>query len=111
MATYEQIADELREATDAQGLVADGFSDALVGLLDHWGPGGRTTVALYDYVKCVEILVEREGMDRDEAEEMMEINVCGSYVGDHTPAYGIFYRDVRVNDLDHQDPPARASGS
>lgn len=97
-ASYEALCAELAEATDGEGLTADGFSSALVGLVEGWFSGGRRTVALYDYARCVEIL-EAEGMDRDEAEETMEINVCGAYVGEHTPAFGLFYRPVQVSEL------------
>jgi hypothetical protein len=55
-------------------LLADGFSEALIGM------GTRFTydVAVYDYEKCIEIL-ERD-MSREDAEEYFDFNVSGAYV-------------------------------
>jgi|TARA_R110002110_G_scaffold39230_1_gene126990 hypothetical protein len=64
-------------------LLADGFEDALIGI------GTRFTyeVAVYDQDKCIKILVERDGMDVDEAQEFFDFNVTGAYVGEHTPVF------------------------
>ena len=43
-------------------------------------------VAIYDYDKCVEILM-RDGTSYEDAVEHMEFNVTGGYVGAHTPVY------------------------
>ena len=42
-------------------------------------------MVVYDYAKCCEILVSRDGMSDDEAVEWMEFNVVGAYAGDRTP--------------------------
>eukprot|EP01050_Picozoa_sp_SAG11_P002842 SAG11_NODE_148_length_14747_cov_217.933517_19_plen_83_part_00 len=47
-------------------LVADGFEDAFMG---------------------IDILIMRDGMDREEAEEYFEYNVQGAYVGENTPVF------------------------
>ena len=64
-----------------KALLADGFSEALIGM------GTRFTydVAVYDYEKCIEIL-ERD-MSREDAEEYFDFNVSGAYVGDNTPVF------------------------
>lgn len=64
-------------------LLADGFEDAYLGVCRRF----TTYAALYDYARCVAILMERDGMTYDEAEEYMEFNVLGAYVGEATPVF------------------------
>jgi hypothetical protein len=71
------------ESLDPNTLYADGFEDALIGL----GWQHTKLIAIYDYDKCVEILILREDMTHEEAIEWMEYNVVGSYVGEYTPIF------------------------
>lgn len=71
------------ESLDPNTLYADGFEDALIGL----GWQHTKLIAIYDYEKCVEILILREDMTHEEAIEWMEYNVVGSYVGEYTPIF------------------------
>jgi hypothetical protein len=64
-------------------LLADGFEDALLGI----GRQFNLDIAVYDYDKCVEILMARDGMDFHDAVEFMEYNVVGAYVGKNTPVF------------------------
>ena len=57
-----------------EALMADGFDEGLIGRVDYQG----VTLLAYDYWKCVQILMDRDGMDRAEAVEHMEFNVVGS---------------------------------
>ena len=65
-------------------LLADGFEEAFVGYFQRCS---KPLVACYDYGKCIEILVRRDGMSVDEAVEYLEYNAVGAWVGDGTPAY------------------------
>jgi hypothetical protein len=65
-------------------LLADGFEDALVGYVERFG---QPPVALYDREKCIEILMTRDGMDHDGAEEFFCVNVIGAWLGENTPAF------------------------
>jgi hypothetical protein len=47
-------------------LLADGFDDALIGVVVG---ACRPAVACYDHQKCIEMLIQRNGMSMDEAEE------------------------------------------
>ena len=47
-------------------LLADGFEDAFIGVVESFGQKPR---ACYDSEKCLDILVERDGMTLDEALE------------------------------------------
>ena len=63
--------------------VAEGLDDALMGDGDQAGQ----TVAVYDYAKCLDIFVERDGMDREEAAEHMSYNVAGAHLPGKTPGF------------------------
>jgi hypothetical protein len=64
-------------------LYANGFEDALIGV----GYQFNTQLAVYDWDKCVTILMERDHMDYDEATEFMSYNVTGAWVGKNTPVF------------------------
>jgi hypothetical protein len=63
-------------------LIADGFDEALIGITDN-----GNNVSVYDSRKCIEILMERDSMSKDDAYEFFLYNVIGSYVGDKTPVF------------------------
>lgn len=65
-------------------LQADGFEDALLGIGTK---KGSEDSLVYDYERCVEILIDREGMSHEEAIEWMEFNVVDAYVGPTTPIF------------------------
>lgn len=73
---------------DSEILIAVGFDDAIVGYVEKFG---QNPVALYDRNKCIDILIKRDGMTEEEAEEFFEFNVIGSFVGEYTPAFGTFF--------------------
>ena len=74
--------EELMEVYDGC-LMADGFEEALIG----FGTRFNSPVTIYDFNKCIGILVERDGMSYDEAQEYMDFNVLGAYVGEETPIF------------------------
>jgi hypothetical protein len=65
-------------------LLADGFEDAIVGICERFG---AVPVVAYDREKCIEILMERDSMDYEEAMEFFGFNVEEAYVGDGTPVF------------------------
>lgn len=72
-------------------LFADGFDEALMGISHRCG---SDPVVAYDYARCVEVLMTRDGMTHHEALDFFEFNVLGSYVGPRTP---VFIRRVTGN--------------
>jgi len=64
-------------------LLADGFEDALVG----FGYQFNYPVAVYNRDKCIDILMNRDGMDDEEAIEFFDFNVAGAWVGESTPIF------------------------
>ena len=41
----------------------------------------------YDRDKCIDIFVERDGITYEEAEEALEVNYLGAWVGEKTPEF------------------------
>ena len=84
--TTKEILEAVDEIADGgyEIILADGFEDALLGTVIG---ACRQPVACYDHRKCVEILVTRDGMTEEDAEEYMEFNVIGAYVGEATPLF------------------------
>ncbi len=76
-------------------LFADGFEEAILGIVRR---AGQPDVIAYDYEKCVQILVERDDMTKEEAFEYMEFNVVASFVGEKTP---IFIEPIDVTSIDY----------
>ena len=71
-------------------LKIDGHDDAILGPAMIWGmdkKGGgiRTNVLVYDAEAIRTTLIERDGMDPDEAREHIEFNIEGAYMGPDTP--------------------------
>ena len=76
-----------QQLVDFECLLADGFDDAVIGISSCGSPK-----AVYSVNKCVKILMERDKMTQEEAEEYVDFNMQGSYLGKKTPIF--------VNDLD-----------
>lgn len=64
----------------------DGYEDALIG---HTLTGTKQTVPVYDYEKCIDILVGRDGMTYEEAIEYFDYNTVRAceYLGDECPVF------------------------
>jgi hypothetical protein len=81
--TREQIDHWVSEAfPEDEILMADGFEDAFMGVAMQF----NAPISLFDYDKCLTIL-QKDGMTYSEAEEYMQFNVVGAYVGKNTPAF------------------------
>lgn len=65
-------------------LRAHGLDDAIIGFGSQ---PGSDYVIVYDAQKIVDILVDRDEMDREEAWEYFYFNIEGAYVGELTPIY------------------------
>ena len=64
-------------------LFADGFDDAILGLTYRAGH----SIVLYDRDACIRILMARDEMSLEDAEEFFDYNVAGAYHGPKTPLY------------------------
>ena len=84
----QELQETLAEYSDvsSQGvMLADGFEDALVGYVQRFD--FETPVALYDWDACLRILVERDGMSPEGAQEFFEYNTLGAWMGPGTPCF------------------------
>ena len=76
---YERLAE-----ANPQALTADGFEDAFIGILYRFSNDG---LACYDRDKCIDVLMKRDGMSLDDAEEFFSFNTIGAWVGEGTPCF------------------------
>ena len=77
----KQIEDFLGD--ESYSLFADGFDDAILGV--SVGIACRDVV-VYDYDKCLEILLEK-GLSHEDAIDFLEYNTINAYVGEYTPIF------------------------
>lgn len=74
-------------------LKADGFDKAIIGQTYDMVVSEERLI--YSIDKCVEILVERDGMTSEEAIEFLDFNVLCAYIGKDQPIFvSIEYDDV-----------------
>ena len=64
--------------------VAAGYDDAIIGYTKN---SNNEYVIVYSANKIINILVDRDGMDEEEAWQYFDFNIEGSYVGSRTPIY------------------------
>lgn len=79
--------DHLREwvaGYNEAALLADGFEAAIIGIAERCS---MPPLVVYDAERCIEILVERDGMSHEEAAEFFHFNTLGSWAGEHTPLF------------------------
>ncbi len=75
-------ADKLANLHDDMIIFTD-LDAAFVGVRYQ---AGKPLVAVYDENKCINIFMERDGMDMEDALEYFEYNTRGTYAGEYTPA-------------------------
>ena len=60
----------------------DGFDSAIIGVGER---NNTDSMIVYDYDKMINVLVTRDSMTHKEAEEYLDFNVIGAWIGDTTP--------------------------
>ena len=78
MTILEQI---IERYADEEILKADGFDEAIIGFDD------KSSRLIYSRTKCVNILMERDGMTEIDAMEFFDFNVWGADMGEKTPIW------------------------
>lgn len=103
----QEILERLDE--EHEGLLkANGFDDAILGVAEGWFGHAHHCVVCYDYDKCVEILMTRDGMSDEDANEWLQFNTLGAYVGEYTP---VFLYNMRSAVSDAESAPQSAEGT
>lgn len=82
MSIKESIIEKYGE--DSSLLFADGFDDAIIGIASRCG---MEDVVAYSVQKIIDILINRDDMNMDEAWEHYHFNIVGAYVGEMTPIF------------------------
>lgn len=59
------------------------YDVAIVGVVNRIG----TTAICYDESKVIEILMNEDGMEYEEAREYYDFNILGAWVGETTPFF------------------------
>lgn len=65
-------------------LKIDGMDEALLGVCMTWNGHMLVERLVYDGHAITEVLT-RDGMSEEEAQEYIDFNIIGAYVGDSTP--------------------------
>jgi hypothetical protein len=68
-------------------LKADGFDDCVLGIAEVWDGNERVHRIVYDALRMINVLMDRDGMSYEEAVEYFEFNIDGAYYGKKTPIY------------------------
>jgi hypothetical protein len=76
------LLDDIKDSYDeSEFKIADGFDEAVIGIDE------KEDRLIYSVQKCVEILMERDGMTYEVAREFLDFNTIDAYVGEHTPIW------------------------
>ena len=83
----ERIRDVLADE-NPEAICYDGMDEALIGI--YRGDLARQnmqerSIAVYSYVKFIEVYIKRDGMSEEEAIEFFDYNVAGGYIGKYHP--------------------------
>lgn len=69
-------------------LKANGFDNCVIGCAErHAGSEGIVMSLVYDREKMVKSLSEKDGLSEEEAQEYLDFNTLGAYVGPEGPLY------------------------
>jgi len=66
---------------------AVGYDEAIIGQAYVLRDNDSFNVFVYDAEKIRSILMERDGMDSEEARDFIGSEIEGAYVGNHTPVF------------------------
>ena len=81
--------------------LADGFDDAFIGTTIS--AFDRKQVAVYDYDKCLLILMHDNHMKEEDAIEYFDYNVIGAWVGNGTPIFMNQHSVKNIKDYKEDD--------
>ena len=76
----EFIEDSLSEGA----MKIDGFDDCICGIVERHG---MDALLLYDTNTMIEKLMDKDGMDYEDAVEYFDFNIKGAWMGEGTPCF------------------------
>ena len=65
-------------------ILVDGMDEAILGVAYR---AGSDPIVAYDIGKIIKILMERDGMSREDSVEFYEFNIEQAYMGSRTPYF------------------------
>ena len=86
----KELEDLIYYETDEEIMLMDGFEEAFIGFSKRCG---QPTLATYSYEKMLQVLIERDQMDIEEADEYIMYNCEGAWMGELTPIILHEYND------------------
>lgn len=89
--TIEEVLEYFDEL-DTEVLHPTGLEQAIIGIVERFG---MQPVILLDREKCIDILVKRDGMTEEEADEFFEYNIIGAWMGEGTPCFATLIEKKR----------------
>jgi hypothetical protein len=78
------VVEGILEEENPKALFADGFDDAILGVARRFG---ADPLVAYSREKCISVLMKRDKMSEEDANEFFDFNVIGSWVGEGTPLF------------------------
>ena len=95
----------IEQYPDEELLKADGFDDAVIGVA--YDMKSSVYRIVYSIGKCIDVLITRDGMSYEEAEEYFSFNVSGAYMGEKTP---IWMEDQMFEMYEQEDTEGKEIG-
>ena len=80
--SLRQKINDYLESYDQTTMLMDGFDEALIGFSQRIN---EPLLAVYSWEKMVDVCVNRDRMSTEEAEEYINYNCIGAWIGDQTP--------------------------
>lgn len=77
--TREEISE-----INPDAFLCDGFDDAIIGMAERINLG---PVVAYSVDKVIQILMERDKMEYEDAWDYFSFNIIGAWVGENTPIF------------------------
>lgn len=96
--TREEVAE-----LDEEALLLDGLDEAIIGTATRCG---QPLLVVYSRAKLVKVLMKRDKLSWEEAEEHIDVNIVGAWMGERTP---IVVEDGGVPSLELPEPRPSAS--
>jgi hypothetical protein len=86
------IATETLAELNPEAFLLEGFGDALIGYTET-----LPNRAVYDAQKCIQILMDRDGVSLQDAQENFDFNCVFAHVGDNSPVIIHLFPAVEVS--------------
>jgi hypothetical protein len=66
-------------------IILEGFDSAILGVGES--AGWDSPCIVYDYQKCLDVLVQKNDWEREDAIEWMDYNVINAHMGEGNPVF------------------------